>query len=113
MARRAQLARSRRAMAATVGYNPVELLDRMKTAIAVPDAVFNRGRGTCQGALGMSRSEFYSTAARRYLAELDRTDLRARASTRRSNGARTTQKRRALPSWAGGASEQLTADDEW
>ena len=49
----------------------------MKTAIAVPDATFNRVEHRAK-ALGMSRSEFYSRAAEHYLAELDREGLTAR-----------------------------------
>ena len=42
----------------------------MKTAISVPDPTFARVEVTA-AALGMSRSEFYSRAAERYLDELD------------------------------------------
>lgn len=49
----------------------------MKTAISVPDETFARvDRRAAQ--LGVSRSEFYATAARRYLKELDRSSLTAR-----------------------------------
>jgi metal-responsive CopG/Arc/MetJ family transcriptional regulator len=41
----------------------------MKTAISVPDEVFNQV-GAQASELGISRSEFFSRAARRYLAEL-------------------------------------------
>jgi len=49
----------------------------VKTAIAVPDAVFERVERRVK-ALGVSRSEFFSRAAERYLEELDREDLTAR-----------------------------------
>jgi len=42
----------------------------MKTAISVPDETFQRAESRAH-ALGMSRSEFYSRAAARYLDELD------------------------------------------
>ncbi len=42
----------------------------MKTAISIPDATFERATRKAQ-ALGMSRSEFFSRAAARYLDELD------------------------------------------
>ena len=42
----------------------------MKTAISIPDATFERATHTAQ-ALGMSRSEFFTRAATRYLDELD------------------------------------------
>lgn len=49
----------------------------MKTAIAVPNAVFERVERKVK-ALGLSRSEFFSRAAERYLDELDREGLTAR-----------------------------------
>ncbi len=42
----------------------------MKTAISIPDATFERATRKAQ-ALGMSRSEFFTRAAARYLDELD------------------------------------------
>jgi len=42
----------------------------MKTAISIPDATFERATHKAQ-ALGMSRSEFFTRAAARYLDELD------------------------------------------
>ena len=42
----------------------------MKTAISIPDATFERAAHKAQ-ALGMSRSEFFTRAATRYLDELD------------------------------------------
>lgn len=42
----------------------------MKTAISIPDATFERATHKAQ-ALGMSRSEFFTRAATRYLDELD------------------------------------------
>jgi Arc/MetJ family transcription regulator len=50
------------------GYYPV-ILKSMKTAISVPDETFDQA--TRQAAeLGISRSEFFTRAARRYLDEL-------------------------------------------
>lgn len=46
----------------------------MKTAISVPDDTFERVDRRA-AALGMSRSQFYATAATRYLEELDRSSL--------------------------------------
>jgi metal-responsive CopG/Arc/MetJ family transcriptional regulator len=43
----------------------------VKTAISVPDDTFEAATKRAQK-LGMSRSEFFSLAARRYLDELDR-----------------------------------------
>ena len=42
----------------------------VKTAISIPDATFERATRKAQ-ALGMSRSEFFTRAAARYLDELD------------------------------------------
>jgi metal-responsive CopG/Arc/MetJ family transcriptional regulator len=42
----------------------------MKTAISVPDETYGRASKRAQD-LGMSRSEFFSRAAARYLDELD------------------------------------------
>lgn len=42
----------------------------MKTAISVPDTIFDQATRRAQ-ALGVSRSEFFATAAARYLNELD------------------------------------------
>ena len=49
----------------------------MKTAISVPDETFERATRRARE-LGMSRSEFFATAAVRYLAELDRASLTGR-----------------------------------
>ena len=49
----------------------------MKTAISVPDETFQRvERRAAQ--LGVSRSQFYATAAARYLEDLERTSLTAK-----------------------------------
>jgi metal-responsive CopG/Arc/MetJ family transcriptional regulator len=42
----------------------------VKTAISIPDATFERATHRAQ-TLGMSRSEFFTRAATRYLDELD------------------------------------------
>lgn len=51
------------------GSYPVVLV-RMKTAISVPDDTFDRASARARDR-GMSRSEFFTTAARHYLDELD------------------------------------------
>ena len=48
----------------------------MKTAISIPDTTFERATRKAQ-ALGMSRSEFFTRAATRYLDELDAASLTA------------------------------------
>lgn len=57
------------AVASPLRYNRV-ILDRVKTAISIPDDTFSEVEKRAQ-ALGMSRSEFYTVAARAYLRELD------------------------------------------
>ncbi|MEZ0074852.1 hypothetical protein [Planotetraspora sp. GP83] len=42
----------------------------MKTAISVPDETYSQVE-RCTAALGISRSEFYTTAAQRYLEHLE------------------------------------------
>jgi metal-responsive CopG/Arc/MetJ family transcriptional regulator len=49
----------------------------MKTAISVPDETFNEAERRASG-LGMSRSEFFTTAARHYIRELDAQSLTGR-----------------------------------
>lgn len=49
----------------------------MKTAISVPDETFDQAERRA-AALGMSRSEFFTRAAQRYLRELDAQSLTAR-----------------------------------
>jgi len=51
----------------------------MKTAISVPDETFDEAERRA-AALGMSRSEFFTVAARHYIDELD-----AQSLTRRIN----------------------------
>ena len=46
----------------------------MKTAISLPDDTFDRASQRANQ-LGISRSEFFATAARRYLDELDTESL--------------------------------------
>jgi metal-responsive CopG/Arc/MetJ family transcriptional regulator len=50
------------------------LYSSMKTAISIQDDTFERVSKRA-AALGLSRSEFFSTAARRYLDELDAQSL--------------------------------------
>jgi hypothetical protein len=46
----------------------------VKTAISVPDDIFDQATGRAAD-LGISRSEFFARAARRYLDELDADSL--------------------------------------
>ncbi len=80
----------------------------MKTAISVPDDTYERA--TRQAAeLGISRSEFFSRAARRYLDE-----LASRSLTEQVNEALRaagTDDSAAAASAAG--RRRLSAEDEW
>jgi metal-responsive CopG/Arc/MetJ family transcriptional regulator len=49
----------------------------MKTAISIPDDTFSEAEHRA-AALGVSRSEFFTTAARRYIQELDAQSLTER-----------------------------------
>jgi metal-responsive CopG/Arc/MetJ family transcriptional regulator len=49
----------------------------MKTAISVPDETFDEAERLA-AALGISRSEFFTTAARHYIRELEAQSLTAR-----------------------------------
>jgi metal-responsive CopG/Arc/MetJ family transcriptional regulator len=49
----------------------------MKTAISVPDETFQRAE-ECAAELGMSRSEFFTRAAQRYIEQADEEALAGR-----------------------------------
>lgn len=59
------------------GWSYSVILIGVKTAISVPDETFDRASQRAQQ-LGISRSEFFATAAKRYLEALDRESLTAR-----------------------------------
>ena len=63
------------------GYTP-----GVKTAISLPDDTFHAVTSRARE-LGMSRSEFFATAARRYLDELDGQSLTARIDQAVGDGA--------------------------
>ena len=62
-------------VARSPGYDPV-ILPAVKTAISIPDELFAAGDRLARR-LGMSRSEFYACALRRYLAGADDTEVTA------------------------------------
>jgi len=85
----------------------------MKTAISVPDATYSRVDKKATE-LGVSRSQFYSVAAERYLDELERDDLTARideALARSGDAARSEALEWAR--WSTSEAGRLVADDEW
>lgn len=80
----------------------------MKTAISVPDATFEEATKRARQ-LGISRSEFFSTAARRYLDDLARESL-----------TRQIDQALALPGYdddasaaAASAGRRQLGDDDW
>ena len=80
----------------------------MKTAISVPDETFARvDRRAAE--LGVSRSQFYATAAARYLDDLERSSLTAKI-----NQALELAGHDAVQSLVTSYSrERLAADDDW
>ena len=81
----------------------------MKTAISLPDDTFDRATRRA-GELGVSRPDFFATAAQRYLDELD-----AQSVTEQSDRALTT-----LPEPDGSSTDAVAAgrallisDDDW
>jgi len=52
----------------------------VKTAISIPDETFERASARARD-LGMSRSEFFATAARHYLDELDAQSITVQIDT--------------------------------
>ena len=79
----------------------------VKTAISVPDDTFRRVDARA-AELGMSRSEFYSRAAERYLTELDGETLTAQINAALADGASEP-----LPFDARARIAELTKDDDW
>jgi hypothetical protein len=83
----------------------------MKTAISVPDETFYRVEARA-AALKMNRSEFYATAAERFLDELERESLTSEINAaigRASGRADRDSFARAGLAQLG----ELTANDEW
>ena len=80
----------------------------MKTAISIPDETFRRSEERA-AQLGMNRSEFFATAALRYLEQLDSESLTARLDEAIARSGQPTHSREAgLARLAA-----ITADDEW
>ncbi|MBP2338504.1 metal-responsive CopG/Arc/MetJ family transcriptional regulator [Saccharothrix coeruleofusca] len=79
----------------------------MKTAISVPDETFAQVERSAKG-LGLTRSEFYSRAARYYLEHLEQQSL-----TNEINAALELVGDDDSASAAVGAGRQVLADDEW
>lgn len=80
----------------------------MKTAISVPDDTYERATRKA-AELGISRSEFFSRAARRYLDE-----LASRSLTEQVNDAlRAAGSDDSAAAASAAARRRLSAEDEW
>ena len=85
------------------GYTP-----DMKTAISVPDETFARvDRRAAE--LGVSRSQFYATAAARYLDDLERSSLTAKINEALELAGHDADQS-LVTSYS---RERLAADDDW
>ena len=80
----------------------------MKTAISVPDRTFERATQRANE-LGISRSEFFATAAERYLDELDSGSLTERIDAAVARMDATDDAADA----AVGVGRRVLADSEW
>lgn len=81
---------------------------RMKTAISVPDETFEEVERRA-AALGMSRSEFFTTAARRYIRELDAQSLTERIDAALATAGADASSRAAVRA----GRRTLAAEDDW
>lgn len=79
----------------------------MKTAISLPDDLYERATAEAHRR-GMSRSELFATATRRYLDELGRLDLTERIDAALPPGGADDSHR-----WAVSASRNVLERTEW
>jgi metal-responsive CopG/Arc/MetJ family transcriptional regulator len=79
----------------------------MKTAISMPDVIFRQVTDRA-AAMGISRSEFFVHAARRYLEDLD-----APSEVEQINAAADTVDDSNSVAAAAGRGRLATGDDEW
>ena len=82
----------------------------MKTAISLPDETFERASRRA-AELGISRSEFFATAAQRYLDELDAESLTAQVDA--ALDAQTVADSSNVDAVAVGRRRLLAGDDDW
>lgn len=80
----------------------------MKTAISVPDEIFKRVEQRA-AQLGVSRSQFYATAAANYLEELERSSLTAKINEALELAGQDVDES-LVTSYS---RRRLAADDEW
>ena len=85
----------------------------MKTAISVPDETFRRVEQRVIE-LRISRSEFYSTAAARYLDHLDGESLTKQINAAVAHGGQAlVDETREFTEFSSAQLARLTEDDEW
>lgn len=84
----------------------------MKTAISIPDETFERVEKSV-AELGISRSEFFVRAARRYLEELEAESITAQINAAIDAGAVDKDLERDVSEHGRRMLLKLTADDEW
>ncbi len=88
------------------------ILSFMKTAISVPDDTFERVEKQV-AELGISRSEFFARAAKRYLDELEGESITAQINAAIAAGAVDKDLERDVTEHGRRMILELTADDEW
>lgn len=81
----------------------------MKTAISIPDETFERAEQQA-ASLGVSRSEFFTRAAQRYLDDLDRQSLTEQIDAALDIAAVDESGQAAV---AAGRRHLVVAEDEW
>ena len=84
----------------------------MKTAISIPDETFERVEKQVAD-LGISRSEFFARAARRYLDELEGESITARFNAAIEADAVDEDLERDITEHVRRTLLELTVDDEW
>jgi metal-responsive CopG/Arc/MetJ family transcriptional regulator len=84
----------------------------VKTAISIPDETFERIEKQVAD-LGISRSEFFARAARRYLEELEGESITAQINAAIDAGAVDQDLERDVTEHGRRTLLKLTADDEW
>jgi metal-responsive CopG/Arc/MetJ family transcriptional regulator len=84
----------------------------VKTAISIPDDTFERVEKSVTE-LGISRSEFFARAAKRYLDELEGESITAQINAAIDAGAVDKDLERDVTEHGRRMILKLTADDEW
>jgi predicted DNA-binding protein len=85
----------------------------MKTAISVPDETFHRVELRA-AELGVSRSEFYATAASRYLDELDSVTLTSQIDEVLERGGQVViHEAREFTEFSRAQLTKLSEDEDW